>query len=65
MDQKAHIRALARAHDRDHLATLMLAEIRTAADIRIPEKRRVRQRFRLRQRKAAMAREEFPQAGNF
>jgi glycosyltransferase involved in cell wall biosynthesis len=58
-------RALARAHDRDHLATLMLNEIRVVADIRMPEKRRLKQRLRRRQRKAAMAREEFPQAGNF
>ena len=58
-------RELARAHDRDRLATMMLAEIRSAAEMRVPEKQRLKQRFRRRQRKAAIAHEEFPQAGNF
>jgi glycosyltransferase involved in cell wall biosynthesis len=52
-------RELARAHDRDVLAKLMLSEIRTASEMRTPGRRRWRRRARL------AAAKEIPQAGNF
>jgi len=55
----AGCRELARAHDRDVLAKLMLAEIRSAAEMRMPQRRRWRKKPRL------SAGEQIPQAGNF
>jgi glycosyltransferase involved in cell wall biosynthesis len=52
-------RELARAHDRDVLAKRMLAEIRTASEMRVAAKRRWRRKARL-----AAATREIPQAGN-
>ena len=51
-------RDLARAHDRDVLAKLMLSEIRAASELRRPARRRWRKKGRL------GAPKEIPQAGN-
>ena len=53
-------RDLARAHDRDVLAKLMLSEIRAASEMRSPARRRWRRRA-----PPSGGQGEIPQAGNF
>jgi glycosyltransferase involved in cell wall biosynthesis len=58
---RAGCRELARAHDRDYLAKLMLTEVRAAAEMRAP----TRKRFHRWRKQQVLAAQEIPQAGNF